>query len=223
IDMGKLTLYGFNPSPPVRAVKLALAALELEYEFVVVNVFNKDNLSPEYLKKNPTHTIPMLEDDGACIWDSHAIIAYLASKYGKDDSLYPKDLLKRAVVDQRLHFETGVIFINALRAVTRLVLFKGVTVVPKERLDAIHEAFGFVEAFLKDHDYVAGDQLTIADFSVISSISSVVAYVEIDPAKYPKLSAWVKRLEQLPYYSENSEGAQLFVANVKSKTFTFEE
>lgn len=114
-------------------------------------------------------------------------------------------------------------FENTLRAVTKLVMFQGVTVVPKERLQAIHDAFGFIEAFLKEHDYVAGDKLTIADFSLISSISSVVAYLEIDPVKYPKLSAWVKRLEQLPYYSANSEGAQLFVANVKSKTFTFEE
>lgn len=221
--MGKVTLYGFNPSPPVRAVKLALAALGVEYEFVVVNIFNKEHLTEEFVKKNPTHTIPMLEDDGVCIWDSHAILAYLASKYGMDDSLYPKDLHKRAVVDQRLHFDTGVMFENTLRAVTKLVMFQGVTVVPKERLQAIHDAFGFIEAFLKEHDYVAGDKLTIADFSLISSISSVVAYLEIDPVKYPKLSAWVKRLEQLPYYSANSEGAQLFVANVKSKTFTFEE
>lgn len=44
------------------------------------------------------------------IWDSHAICTYLVSKYGKDDSLYPKDLLVRAKVDQRLHFDTGILF-----------------------------------------------------------------------------------------------------------------
>lgn len=47
---------------------------------------------------------------------------------------------------------------EALRAVNIVVMFKGVTVVPKERLEAIHEAFGFNEAFPKDHDYVAGDE-----------------------------------------------------------------
>lgn len=40
-------------------------------------------------------------------------------------------------------------------------MFKGVTVAPKERLEAIHEAFGFNEALPKDHDYVARDELTI--------------------------------------------------------------
>lgn len=63
---------------------------------------------------NPQHTIPTLEDDGKKIWDSHAINAYLVGKYGKDDSLYPKDLAKRAIVDQRLHFDSGMIF-NWLR------------------------------------------------------------------------------------------------------------
>lgn len=220
--MGKVKLYGLDPSPPVRAVKLTLAALNVPYEYIVVNVIKKEQHSEEYLKKNPQHTVPLLEDGEASIWDSHAIMTYLVSKYGKDDSLYPKDLLKRAVVDQRLHFESGVVFANALRAITKQVLFLGRTVVPKERFEAITEVYDFVEVFLKDHDYVAGDQLTIADFSIISSITSLVAYVDIVSAKYPKISAWLKRLEQLPYYSENSVGAQQFVSTIKSKSFTFE-
>ncbi|KAL7737314.1 hypothetical protein ACLKA6_012930 [Drosophila palustris] len=218
--MGKLTLYGFDPSPPVRAVKLTLAALQLPYEYVVVNLLNKEQMSEEYLKKNPQHTIPLLEDGEARIWDSHAIICYLVSKYGKDDSLYPKDLLQRAVVDQRLHFESGVVFANSLRALTKLVLFMGVKEVPKERIDAFIEVYDFMEAFLVDHDYVAGDHLTIADFSLISTISSAVAYVEIDSTKWKKLSAWIKRMEELPYYSENSNGAQQFIAKIKSTPFT---
>jgi glutathione S-transferase len=41
---------------------------------------------------------------------SHAILGYLVNQYGKNDSLYPKDPKKRALVDQRLHFDTGVLF-----------------------------------------------------------------------------------------------------------------
>lgn len=44
------------------------------------------------------------------IWDSHAITAYLVEKYASDDGLYPKDLQKRAVVDQRLHFDSSILF-----------------------------------------------------------------------------------------------------------------
>lgn len=121
--MVKLTLYGVNPSPPVRAVKLTLAALQLPYEFVNVNISGQEQLSEEYLKKNPEHTVPTLEDDGNYIWDSHAIIAYLVSKYADSDALYPRDLLQRAVVDQRLHFETGVVFANGIKAITKPLFF----------------------------------------------------------------------------------------------------
>lgn len=59
---------------------------------------------------NPQHTVPLLDDDGYLLADSHAINAYLVQKYGKDDSLYPKDLKKRGKVDERLHFDNGTLF-----------------------------------------------------------------------------------------------------------------
>ncbi|XP_060655654.1 glutathione S-transferase 1-like [Drosophila nasuta] len=221
--MGKITLYGAEPSPPVRAVKLTLAALDLPYEFVTIDLIVKEQLSESFVKKNPQHTVPMLEDDDAVIWDSHAIITYLVSKYGKDDSLYPKDLLKRAVVDQRLHFESGVVFANVLRAITRNIFFLGKKIIPKDQIQALVEVYDFVETFLKDHDYVAGDQLTVADFSLISTVASLPAYVEIDPVKYVNITAWIKRLEKLPYYSVNDVGNKQFIAAVKGTNFSIEE
>ncbi|XP_017087006.2 glutathione S-transferase 1-like [Drosophila bipectinata] len=221
--MGKLTLYGFDPSIPVRAVKLTLAALDLPYEFVNVNVFGKDQLSPEFLKKNPQHTVPTLDDDGHFLWDSHAIIAYLVSKYGKTDALYPKDLLQRAVVDQRLYFESGVLFAGVLRR-TGTAVFQSQKPLPKERYDAIIEAYDFVETFLEGHDYIAGNQLTIADFSIVSSVTSLAAFVAFDPAKYPKTDAWIKRLEKLPYYEEaNGKGVKIYIETFQAKNFTFEK
>ncbi|KAH8304371.1 glutathione S-transferase 1-like [Drosophila kikkawai] len=220
--MTKLILYGLEASPPVRTAKLTLAALGVPYEFVEVNTLAKENLSEAFLKKNPQHTVPTLEDDGHFIWDSHAISAYLVSKYGKNDNLYPKDLLQRAVVDQRLHFESGVVFANGLRSITKPLFASGLTTIPRERYDAIIEIYDFLETFLKGQDYIAGSQLTIADFSIISTLSSLEAFVDIDPAKYTRVTAWVKRLEQLPYYEEaNAKGARTFTEIIKKTNFKF--
>lgn len=64
----------------------------------------------ELMKLNPEHTFPTLNDYGVYIWNSHVIVTYLVGKYGKDDSLYPKDLVLRAKIDERLHFDNGMLF-----------------------------------------------------------------------------------------------------------------
>ena len=59
---------------------------------------------------NPQHTIPTMKDGDFCMNESRPIATYLASKYGKDDKLYPKDVTTRAIVDQRLYFDMGVFY-----------------------------------------------------------------------------------------------------------------
>lgn len=219
--MGKIALYGIEASPPVRSVLLTLNALDLPYEFIDVDLFAKANKSEEFLKINPGGTVPALLDDGQAILDSHAIIAYLASKYGKDDSLYPKDLVKRSVVDHRLYFEASMVFERVVRGTTKPILFDNETNVPQQKIDAITEVYGIVNKFLQDHPYVAGDNLTIADLSLITSISSLQAYIDSDAAKYPNLVAWIKRLEQLPYYEKaNGNGTKQLIELIKSKNIT---
>ncbi|XP_055921908.1 glutathione S-transferase 1-like [Eupeodes corollae] len=214
--MGKIVLYGIELSPPVRTVLLTLEALNLDYEFKVVNFLNKEHRTEEFEKKNPQHTVPVLEDDGHCLWDSHAIAAYLVNKYGKDDALYPKDPLKRAVVDQRLHFDSGVLFANA-RNITAPLFIRNVTDVPQEKIDLLNEGLNFLESFLV-HDFIAGETMTIADFSILSTVTTYEAVVPIDAARTPKLVAWIKRMSKLPYYEKaNGKGAAVAIKLLKEK------
>lgn len=67
--------------------------------------------------------MPILVDDDFVLWDSHAIAGYLVGQYGADDTLYPKDdYRKRAVIDQRLHFEGGVLYERCSTAAVRIFL-----------------------------------------------------------------------------------------------------
>ncbi|CAD7015315.1 unnamed protein product [Ceratitis capitata] len=95
------------------------------------------------------------------------------------------------------------------------------TTVPQYKIDYIAEVYETVNRFLQEHPYTAADHLTIADFALISSISSLQVYLASDPVKYPNLVAWIKRMEQLPYYEEaNGKGVKQFQDLLKSKNFT---
>ncbi|KAF2901361.1 hypothetical protein ILUMI_04819, partial [Ignelater luminosus] len=105
-------LYMIDLSPPVRTVLLTEKALGITLDHKIVTFTKQEQLAPDFLRLSPQHTIPTLVDNGYVIWDSHAIIAYLIGKYANDDSLYPKHYEKRATIDQRLSFDSEVVFHN---------------------------------------------------------------------------------------------------------------
>ncbi|KAM3959974.1 glutathione S-transferase 1-like [Aphomia sociella] len=105
-----IDLYLMKGSAPCRAVLLTARALNLEINQKPTDLNKGEHLTPEYLKLNPQHTIPTLVDDGFSIWESRAIMSYLVNKYGKDTSLYPEDPKIRAIIDQRLYFDIGVLY-----------------------------------------------------------------------------------------------------------------
>ena len=85
-------------------------ALGIEYKYVLCDLQEGDNFKPEYLKINPQHTVPTLNDNGFIVTESRPIATYLCDKYGQDDKLYPKDLKLRATVDSRLFFDIGTFY-----------------------------------------------------------------------------------------------------------------
>ncbi|XP_055301829.1 glutathione S-transferase 1-like isoform X2 [Sitodiplosis mosellana] len=204
----KPILYMHILSPPVRAVLLTGAALGIEFELKPVDLLGMEHKKPEFVKLNPQHTIPFLDDNGVLIADSHAICAYLVGKYGKDDSLYPKDLAKRAQVDSRLHFDSGHLFAR-LRFLYFPVFFYKSAEMPEERVKEIQTAWDILERFLSETPYVCGNDLTIADLCLVATASSLTENVPLDAKKHTKILQWIDRLSKLPYYEKtNGVGAR---------------
>lgn len=108
--MTKPILYFSLLSVPVRAVLLTAKAIKLKLELREIDILNGQQLTEEFIKINPQHTVPTLDDNGKIFWDSHAINTYLIDKYGGNDLLYPKDLYKRALINQRLFYDCSVHF-----------------------------------------------------------------------------------------------------------------
>ncbi|VVC93296.1 unnamed protein product [Leptidea sinapis] len=200
--MSNLKLYHFPLSAPSRGAFLALKSIGVSAEIIIIDLFKKEQLSESFIKINPQHCVPTLEDDGFVLWESRAIACYVAEKYGKD-SLYPKDIKKRAIVNQRL-----------IRAICYPILFGGVTEIQKHLMDELNTTLTFLDQFLEGLNFVAGDNLTIADTAILASISSILA-VGWDISLFTNIQRWLKNCEVIPGYKENMEGAQRFGDAVK--------
>ncbi|ENN79728.1 glutathione S-transferase 1-like [Dendroctonus ponderosae] len=206
-----LKLYATLGSPPVRSTLLTIAALGLKdkVKLIPVDLFNfQDHLKPEFVAKNPLHTVPVLEDGNFTLWDSHAINSYLVNKYATDDALYPKDIQKRALVDSMAHFDTGYLFGRGVRII-KAVLTQDNSVNLDQLKADLQEAYGLLELILNKRKFVAGDSMTIADFNIVATLSTTEVVVPMEK-EYPRIDAWYAKMRQLPYYGINVKGVELF-------------
>lgn len=80
------------------------------------------------------------------------------------------------------------------------------------------EIYDKIEKMLEDSEYVAGDALSIADFSFVACVTAWSIYVPCDETEHPKIACWLKRMEQLPYYEEASiPGLNMYKDYLKDK------
>jgi len=182
-----MDLYYLPGSAPCRAVQMTAAGVKADLNLKLLNLMGGDHLKPEFLKINPQHTIPTLVDHGFALWESRAIMTYLVEKYGKDDSLYPKDAKARAVVNQRLFFDMGTLY-QRFADYYYPQLFAKAPADP-EKFKKIEEAFEFFNIFLADHKYAAGDHVTVADISLFATVSSYEV-AKFDFSKYANVARW---------------------------------
>ncbi|KAJ8717506.1 hypothetical protein PYW08_005905 [Mythimna loreyi] len=213
----RLKIYKMNVSPPSRAVLMTAELLKLNYVTQDVDLIAGEHKSPDYLEKNPMHTVPVLEDGDFLLADSHAIIIYLVSKHGggQQSKLYPSDLKLRAIVNQRLFFETS----NVAGAAREVVvgIMAGQSAPTANQIENLNDAYGILEKYLQKTKFVAGNHMTIADVSLVAGISSINVLVPVD-AKYTRVHAWWNSLKEEDWYKKaNLPGLAQYEELMKSK------
>ena len=133
----------------------------------------KDTRTAEYMEKSGgIGTVPMIEDDGFFLSESHAILTYLAEKFG-DWELYPTDIQARAKVQQYFNWHhrnvrniTTSMFAPAMRPDLRLA--------PEPLPTAVMKT---VEAWLTEREWIAGDAPTLADLSAYCDIGQAQSHL----------------------------------------------
>ncbi|XP_063378373.1 glutathione S-transferase 1-like [Cydia fagiglandana] len=216
-NRARLILYKHDASPPANAVRMVGAILGLQFDYEEPDLMKGEHKTPEFKKINPMSTIPVLKDGNLTVSESHAIILYLLNKYGGEhrEKLYPFDPATRAIVDQCLYFDAGVLFLQ-MRAVT-VPTFTGTLDGPTEKhISDIEEGYSILEAYLGQRAYVAADHLTVADISIGSTVAALLGIHALDANKFPKIKAWFDNLSAESYFQEvNAPGAALLAKSLR--------
>lgn len=207
-----MDLYYSPASAPCRSIQMTAKALGIALNLKHLDLFKGEHLTPEFLKINPQHTIPTLVDNGFTLWESRAILIYLVEKYAKDDSLYPKDPQGRALVNQRLYFDMGTLYQAFAEYISPLFAKKPLD---PEKLKKLESALELLNTFLEGKTYVAGERLTIADISLLATVSSF-ASSKFDFSKYPNIVRWLDNGKKVtPGWDINEAGIKELVALVE--------
>ncbi|KAL5280638.1 hypothetical protein ACFFRR_004565 [Megaselia abdita] len=206
--MAPIIFYHDIRSIPSRFVLLVFRNLDLKVEIINIDLWKDEQLTQEFIKINPEHVVPTIDDNGFILWESNAIAQYLVETYAPKSPLYPKDTKARAIVNQRLQFYMGTL----LQIIKTIVvpIFKGEEdYISDSKRTRLYEAFRHLDRFLRNSDWIAGSHVTLADLACYASISTIVSF-GADAKEYPFLSSWMEKCEVLQGFKENSKGVTIF-------------
>jgi len=204
-----MKLYHFPPSPNSRRVLAVAYHLGLEPELINVSLPKGEHMNPDFVALNPNHKIPVfVDDDGFTLWESTAIMQYLANKES-GHTLYSDDIKVQADINRWLHWNIahwspacGVyVFEYLLKKLLKLgdpdpdELKKG---------DELFLRFADVlDNHLKNRKWLVGDNITLADYAVGSFLDYIeAAHMPID--NFEQIQRWYADIESLEAWQKSA-------------------
>jgi glutathione S-transferase len=203
-----MRLYHHPLSSNSRRVVMAAIHLNIRLDLVVVDLTKGEHRTAEYLQLNPNGKVPLLDDDGFQLWESHAIMQYLADR-SPGQALYPIDARARADVNRWLfwsayHFTPAVGMISRERVSKSMVGGSGAPdPVEIERGEALLAAAARVlDAHLAGKRWIAQNRLTLADLAIASPLMHTAA-AQLPVMEYEHLQAWFARVQALDAWKKS--------------------
>ena len=200
-----MKLHIFSASPNCRKVMALINYLDMNVEINELDLTKGEHKAPDILALNPNGSVPVLEDGDISVWESNAILQYLAdshaAKHG-DNEIYPADIKKRASISKWLYWQTAH-FGSAISTIAWENFAKPIfglgdpnPELVKDGLERFHKYALLLEEQLQNNDYVVGPNLTIADFAMANT-AIVNGPGKVPVGDYPAIVAWYDRLDQI--------------------------
>ncbi len=178
-----LKLYGGKRSR-ASIVQWYLEELGVPYEFVLLDMEGGEHRQPDFLALNPMGKVPTIVDGDFKLWESGAILLYLAEKNGQ----LPNSLEEKSI------FTQWVLFGNSTLATGLFVEASREREAPK-LLTALNKIFA-------SQPYIMGDDFTVADVAVGSILAYVPIMLKLDLSDYPAVLDYIKRMTDRPAFQE---------------------
>ena len=198
-----LTIYGRATSSNVQLVMWAIAELDLPHERLDYGHVYGGTDTAEFRAMNPRGLVPVLRDGDLVMWESAAILRYLATRYGDGGAFWPSDPVDRARVDMWAEWGKN----ELSQAFTVPIFWPRVRTAAKDRdeaalttsIDRFEAQLDLLDAQLENRDFVAGDSLSAADI-VIGHL--LFRWFDIDIPRRPRFNveSYYKRLSKRPAY-----------------------
>jgi glutathione S-transferase len=203
-----MKLYGFPPSPNTWKVRALAAHLGVPLELEFIDLSKGAQYAPAYLALNPTGRTPTLVDGDFKLWESNAILQYIAGKSA--NSLWPNDARTRADIARWQFWQLAHWGAEACQPLTFQRLVKKIMNLgpPDEAavakgIEAFNKEAKMLDAHLGKHQYLVGNALTIADFAVAAPLL-YAQQAEMPLGPYGNLRAWFDRVAALPCWRETA-------------------
>lgn len=170
-----MKLYDFKTGPNPRRVRIFLAEKGIEVPLVHVDIMKREQKAPDFLKKNPIGSIPVLElEDGTCISESVAICRYFEELH-PEPPLFGRTAVEKAQIEMwlrrvELNFmvPVGMVWIHGHPLTARLI--KQIPEAADQNRKRTQIGYQLLNAQLADNAFVAGDDYSVVDAVLLASL-----------------------------------------------------
>jgi len=203
-----MKLYGFPPSPNTWKVRAVAAHLGVPLEVELVDLTKGASHAPAYLALNPTGRTPTLVDGDLKLWESNAIMQYVAAKTA--NALWPNDARARADITRWQCWQLAHWGSEACQPLTfNRFVKKLLNLGPPDEAaiakatEAFHKEAMVLDAHVAKQSYLVGKDLTLADFAVAAPLF-YAKQSEMPLEPYPNARRWFERFSALPCWRETA-------------------
>ena len=182
-----LKLYGGARSR-ASIVQWYLEELGIPYEFVLLDMQAGEHLKPDFLAINPIGKVPAIADGEFTLWETGAILLYLAEKYGQT----PLSVEQQALLNQWILYGNATMGPEVFGEATREKTFP-------RHMAMLNQRFS-------KQPYLLGEEFTVADVALGSLLAYIPFMLKLDFSDYPAVMDYTNRLAERPAFQKTIGG-----------------